>query len=62
MQIMPICLFEAKYDDFKYGYVAGFGSDNFATNCWTNKDGPNPFEQCKHDFEHKNKKYRVIAA
>ncbi len=45
-KIAPICLFGAPYDDFDSGYVAGFGSDSFAHQCWTSKDGPNPFEEC----------------
>ena len=44
---MPVCLFTASYNKFDYGYVAGFGSQSFAKKCWTSKDGPHPFEECK---------------
>ena len=47
---MPICLFGADASRFEYGYIAGFGSTNFADVCWTSKSGPHPFEQCKHHF------------
>ena len=47
---MPICLFGADASRFEYGYIAGFGSTNFADVCWTSKSGPHPFEQCKHQF------------
>ena len=46
-KIAPICLFGLDYSGFKYGYVAGFGSLSFAHNCWTSKDGPNAFSECK---------------
>ncbi len=59
MQIAPICLFNVDYTKFQYGYVAGFGSNNFAANCWTSKEGPNPFEQCQPDFEVDGKEYSV---
>ena len=49
-QLMPICLFGADASRFEYGYIAGFGSTNFADVCWTSKSGPHPFEQCKHNF------------
>ena len=50
LQVMPICLFGADASRFEYGYIAGFGSTNFADVCWTSKSGPHPFEQCKHHF------------
>ncbi len=49
------------FKNFEYGYVAGFGSNNFATNCWTSKEGPNPFEQCQPEFKVGGKKYSVRA-
>ena len=58
-QIMPICLFGVDHKNFEFGYVAGFGSTNFATNCWTTKEGPNPFEQCQPEFKKGDKKYSV---
>jgi len=62
LKIAPICLFGVDFANFEYGYVAGFGSNNFATNCWTGKDGPNPFEQCQPEFESEGKKYNVRFA
>ena len=44
---MPICLFGLDATNFNYGYVAGFGSQSFADKCWTSKEGPHPFEECK---------------
>ena len=58
-KIAPICLFGVDFADFEYGYVAGFGSSNFASNCWTSKRGPNPFEQCQPEFQAGEKKYSV---
>ena len=50
LQVLPICLFGADASRFEYGYIAGFGSTNFADVCWTSKLGPHPFEQCKLRF------------
>ena len=46
-RVMPICLFGGDFQEFKYGYIAGFGSMSFSTKCWTARDGPHPFEECK---------------
>ena len=57
---MPVCLhFGSDYNKFEFGYVAGFGSTNFATNCWTTNRGPNPYEQCRPQFKFKDKVYTV---
>lgn len=61
IQVGPICLFDINPKDFSHGYVAGFGSTNFADICWTSKRGPNPFMQCKPRFNipYSDKLYKV---
>lgn len=59
LKVMPICLFDVDYRNFTFGYVAGFGSTNFGANCWTTKEGPNAFEQCKPEYKVQGKTYVV---
>jgi hypothetical protein len=63
IQIMPICLFGGvDPQHFDFGYVAGFGSTGFDDLCWTTKDGPNQYEQCKQSFNVNGKHYEVSFA
>eukprot|EP00094_Tigriopus_californicus_P005766 TCALIF_05559-PA protein Name:"Similar to ST14 Suppressor of tumorigenicity 14 protein (Homo sapiens)" AED:0.72 eAED:0.74 QI:0/0/0/0.5/1/1/6/0/440 len=56
-KVMPICLFDVDYRNFSFGYVAGFGSTNFGANCWTTKEGPNAFEQCRSEYKVQGRTY-----
>ncbi len=59
---MPICLYGIDFRKYSFGYVAGFGSANFDDKCWTTKEGPNAYTQCKHEFEAGGKKYKEGCA
>ena len=59
-QVEPICLFGHRHTEFKQAHVAGFGSPNFGSTCWTNKDGPNSFMECEERFEADGEMVEVV--